>query len=286
MNIDDLKAVQAVVETGGIGSAAKRLHRVPSAVTARVQGLEEELGVPLFLRNGNRLTATDRARRLCAYSARISGLIEDAKKSVTEAEPSGRFRIGALGSMAATRLPVPLAKLAADYPELEIELRTDNSGPLISALKKGELDCILVADADENESFERRAVFEEKLVFVTKKGHVPVREAADLAEETVLAFADGCSYRSRMLQWFDQFGASPARIIEMTSYSAILASAAAGMGTGIIPKPILETFPHPETVSLHPIRGKLGTAVTELIWRKGESASNAEAFLKRLQESR
>ena len=50
MNLGDLKIFATVVRQGGITRAPERLHRVQSNVTTRIPQLEDELGVPLFIR--------------------------------------------------------------------------------------------------------------------------------------------------------------------------------------------------------------------------------------------
>lgn len=50
MEISQLKTLIVLIETGSITGAAKKLNRVPSAITIRLQQLEEYLGVPLFIR--------------------------------------------------------------------------------------------------------------------------------------------------------------------------------------------------------------------------------------------
>jgi len=55
MELADLQVFTTVVEEGGIAAAARKLHRVPSSVTTRVQQLEAALGVRLFVRQRQRL---------------------------------------------------------------------------------------------------------------------------------------------------------------------------------------------------------------------------------------
>ncbi len=51
MNLDELRTFLEVVETGSLVTAARRLHVTPSTVTARINGLEEEIGQKLLHRN-------------------------------------------------------------------------------------------------------------------------------------------------------------------------------------------------------------------------------------------
>ena len=58
MNLFDLESFVAVVDSGSVMAAALRLHLTQSAVTRRVQSLEEELGVSLLNRQMRPLLPT------------------------------------------------------------------------------------------------------------------------------------------------------------------------------------------------------------------------------------
>ena len=61
MEINQFKTLIVLVETGSITETAKRLNRVPSAITIRLQQLEENLGIKLFFREKKSLIATPKA---------------------------------------------------------------------------------------------------------------------------------------------------------------------------------------------------------------------------------
>lgn len=56
--LDQLRALEAIARTGTFAEAAAELHRVPSAVSYLVRGLESALDVPLFDRSGRKATLT------------------------------------------------------------------------------------------------------------------------------------------------------------------------------------------------------------------------------------
>ena len=55
MDFAALQVFKAVVDEGGISPAARKLHRVQSNVTTRIQQLEASLGTQLFVREKHRL---------------------------------------------------------------------------------------------------------------------------------------------------------------------------------------------------------------------------------------
>ena len=59
MELRNLRTFQAVVDRGSYQRAAEYLGYAQSTVTAQIQQLEEEMGVPLFERVGRRMTLTE-----------------------------------------------------------------------------------------------------------------------------------------------------------------------------------------------------------------------------------
>ena len=55
MNLNQMKAFNAVMLTGSVSEAARNLHRTQPAVSAQIAGLESALGMQLFERRNGRL---------------------------------------------------------------------------------------------------------------------------------------------------------------------------------------------------------------------------------------
>src|SRR5262244_2760304 len=109
MDLSDLLIFRAVVQAGGITRAAERLNRVQSNVTTRIRQLEQDLGVALFVRDGKRLRLAPAGHLLLDYADRLLLLADEARNAVQDTRPRGLFRLGAMESTAAVRLPGPLA---------------------------------------------------------------------------------------------------------------------------------------------------------------------------------
>lgn len=279
MEIIDLRTLISLVEQGSVTDAAKALHRVPSAITMRLQQLEHSLGVALFLREKKRFILTAEGQSLYTYALRIVDLIDEAESHVRNRVAGGRFRLGALDSMAATRLPAPLAELHANYPDLSLELTTGISLTLFQSLIENRLDATLIADAPFDSRLERMSVFTEALMIIAPASQENINTPDDIASDTVLAFSDGCSYRDRLLNWYNAYQQVPHRIVEMTSYQAILGAVAAGMGVGVVPTVLLAMFPQQHLIRSYPLPLPFGTVTTELLWRKGMLSANISALM-------
>lgn len=285
MDLSDLKIFSAVVREGGITRAAERLHRVQSNVTTRIRQLEDDIGAPLFIREGKRLHLSPAGRVLLDYADRLLALADEARYAVQDPRPRGVFRLGAMESTAAVRLPGPLSEYHRLYPEVMLELRTGNPPALARAILAGELDAAMVTAPYAEAPFEKIAVFEEEPVIVSaadvpaigKKGHLP---------RTIIAFEHGCPHRKRLEDWYALRGEMPERTIELGSYHAMLGCVVAGMGVALLPRSVLTTFPESKRLKIHSLPPGQNRAETNLIWRKGAGSPKIQALRELLGEPR
>lgn len=281
MDLSDLRIFAAVVREGGVTRAAKRLHRVQSNVTTRIRRLEDDLGVALFIREGKRLHLAPAGRVLLEYADRLLAVADEARSAVQSSEPRGVFRLGAMESTAAVRLPGLFSAYHRRHPGVVLELRTGNPQALSAAILAGELDAAFVAEPVADALFEKAYAFEEELVIVAAAGHPPIGKKGGLPRN-VIAFEHGCPHRKRLEDWYARRREIPERTIELGSYHAMLGCAVAGMGIALIPKSVLATFPEKRRLSVHRFSQGEDRVKTLLIWRKGAHSPKIQALQRLL----
>ena len=284
MDLSDLLIFSAVVREGSVTRAAERLHRVQSNVTTRIRQLEQDLSVALFIREGKRLHLAPAGQVLLGYAERLLALADEARGAVLDARPRGTFRLGAMESTAAVRLPGLLSEYHRRHPGVVLELRTGNPLVLGSAILAGDLDAALVAEPIADAPFEKTFAFDEELVIVAPARHPPIGRKGSGLPQTVLVFEHGCPHRKRLEDWYASRQQMPERTIELASYHAILGCVVAGMGISLIPKSVLTTFPERRRLSVHPLARTENCAQTVLIWRKGADSANVRAMEEILRD--
>jgi DNA-binding transcriptional LysR family regulator len=281
MDLSDLRIFSAVVEEGGITRAAERLHRVQSNVTTRIRQLEDELGVPLFIREGKRLHLAPSGEMLLGYARRMLSLADEAQAALRDATPRGLFRLGAMESTASVRLPAPLAEYSRRYPEVTLELRTGNPTQLSAAVLSGEVEAALVAEPVADAKFDSIVAFEEEPVIVAADSHPPVKRGA--VPKTMIVFENGCPHRLRMEKWYASQGEMPDRVLELGSYHAMLGCVLAGMGAALLPRSVLDTFPEAKRLTVYPLGKEVDSLRTLMIWRKDAITPKVRALVDILE---
>jgi len=271
MNFTDLEIFKAVVDEGGIIKASRKLHRVPSSVTSRIQQLESSMGVNLFHRDRQRLHLSPTGELLRGYADRLIQLSEEARSVVSGARPQGVLKLGTLESTAASRLPGLLTDFHRLYPDVRLELSTGTNDFLVQAVTDRRLDAAFTAEvpARPAQSLAHVPVFRERLVVISTLDHPPIRRASDVKDASLIAFPDGCAYRRVLQRWLGADSLAGKRTLELASYHAIVACVASGTGVALVPESVLDTMPQAH-VARHALPRALADIRTPLIWRDGE----------------
>ncbi len=124
-SLDELRAFAAVYETGGFTAAGKRLVLTTNAVSLRVQRLEQELGVKLFIRTTRSVAPTEEGR---TFYVRVSRVLVDLEEAEEELRPTsgglrGTVRVAVPGAIATAPLLARLRALLEEHPQLSIQTR-------------------------------------------------------------------------------------------------------------------------------------------------------------------
>jgi DNA-binding transcriptional LysR family regulator len=150
LNLDELDAFVAVIDHGSIVAAAARLNLTQSAVTRRIQNLEDSLGTSLLNRRTRPISATELGTQTDRFARGVISSIEDLKSSVShKGVPSGEFRFGVCAGLGEESLLEPIKILGRLYPKLQLRASARWSSVLVERLRSGELDAAVVLLAQE-----------------------------------------------------------------------------------------------------------------------------------------
>ncbi|MFK0841635.1 LysR family transcriptional regulator NmoR [Pseudomonas aeruginosa] len=275
MDLSSLEIFRAVAHEASVTRAAQQLQRAQSNVTTRIRQLEEDLGVELFLRDGKRMSLTERGSEFLAYAEQLLALADEARQSMHPAEPGGRLRLGSMESTAASRLPVLLASYHKACPRVALEVSTGTSRALFDGVRARRLDCALVAAGPgwagelDGSGLRGEPLFREELLMILPAEHPPVHDVAEVRLRTLAGFARGCTYR----QLAEDSLGTPLTVQEVGSYHAILACVAAGACVGVLPRSVLQLLGTPPLRSL-----PLAEVDTWLVWREGYATAAFERW--------
>lgn len=272
MELSDLRIFKTVAEEGGIVSAARKLHRVQSSVSTRIRQLEAAIGTQLFYREKQRLTLSPGGEILLQYADKLLRLSEEARVALSGSSPRGALKIGALESTAASRLPAVLAAYHRAHPEVSIELTTGTNDALTSAVAGRTLDAAFVAQRPSSRELSSMGLFSERLVIISSLRHRKITRPEDVEGDSLIAFPSGCAYRRVLQRWLGAKRLSTVRVMELSSYHAIVACVASGTGIAAVPESVLSSMHH-DHVTAHSLPKSYAEMVTPLVWRTAEPSA-------------
>jgi DNA-binding transcriptional LysR family regulator len=160
-----LQYFTVVAEERHMGHAAARLFISQPALSQQIRALEEQVGVPLFVRHPRGMELTEagdalllEARQVLASSERLEAAVGELARGEGTA-----LRIGVPPGLDARLLPELLASLRASHPNAAIEVREVTTPDQLAALTAGSLDLGLVREPVDDTRLSRRTLLVEPL---------------------------------------------------------------------------------------------------------------------------
>ena len=124
LDMDLLRALVAIADSGSFSAAALRLGRTQSAISLQIKRLEEAVGQSLLERSQGRVVGpTAEGRVVIDYSRRILRLNDEACACFARPNLVGRLRLGLPEELMESVFPRVLAEFTRDYPRVELSVR-------------------------------------------------------------------------------------------------------------------------------------------------------------------
>lgn len=145
--IKQLQYLVALRQHGHFGRAAETCYVTQSTLSAGIRELELLLGLTLVERTRRVVRFTSLGTRIADKAVKVLRETEElADLARAEGKPlTGELRMGVIPTIAPFLLPTLLPRLRAQWPKLKLYLREETSSAACEALRRGKLDCVLLA---------------------------------------------------------------------------------------------------------------------------------------------
>lgn len=161
-----------VAEYRNYTQAAKALNLTQPAVSQHIHALENDLGVKLFERVGNRLVLTKAGERSVSAAKAISSLFNSLKYDLSEGNRGVReLNIGITHTAESNAISEALAKYVSENPKFKIKMITDTQQNLRKKLKSYELDMAIADGSVADPELESQLLDTDRLVLVVDPDH-------------------------------------------------------------------------------------------------------------------
>lgn len=256
MNIRDLEAFVAVVETGSIVGASARLNLTQPGVTRRIQNLEDGLATALLDRQSKPLKPTSAGREAYEHGRRVLRSLEDLKAGLApEGEVRGEFRLGIMPYLSDAALARPLDRLRSEFPQMTLRITSGWSPRLVDQVARSELDAAAVCLVDgvsPPEDLVGEDIGAQAVLLIAAPGLGVPRPARllDLSRFPWVMNENGCGFRSFIRHSFDA-ARLPFQVgVEAVSADLRMSLVARGLGIGVVTPAAFAESPWRDAVSV------------------------------------
>lgn len=241
MELRQLDALLAVAEEGSFTAAADRLRTVQSNVSEQVKQLEQELGVPLFVRTRRGTVPTefgetvlDRVRHV---RSELDAMHQDL--SMLQGLETGHATLGVIGTVSRWLVPQVVAEMRRVAPRVSMRINESASERLVAEVATRELALAIVTEPVVDNRVVVEHLLDEALVGVVppglRIGRGPV-SLADLTTHRLILPPTGNPLRDEI-----EAAAREERVplhvdVEVEGVRLIADLVAAGAGVSILPE--------------------------------------------------
>ncbi|MEL7099956.1 MAG: LysR substrate-binding domain-containing protein [Pseudomonadota bacterium] len=236
-----LRTIKAIHEAGGLARAADQLGITQSALSHQVKGLEDQAGMPLFVRRSKPLKLSSAGRRLLRLAEQVLPQVEalQAEFAGLRAGHAGRMHIAIECHACFEWLFPVLESFRRDWPDVDVDIRPGLAFDALPALMKEEVDLVVSSDPEDLPGVDFVELFDYAPVFVASKDHPlaakPFVEAADFRGETLITYPVDRARLDVFSQLLMPAKVEPAAVRQAELTAVILLLVASNRGVAVLP---------------------------------------------------
>lgn len=289
-SLPDLRAFVMISKLGSFAAAAKALHLSHSALSRRIAGLEDQLGVRLLDRTTRSVALTTLGRR---FLTDIGQLLEGLDRSVVSLHnvahlEAGDVTIGCIFSVVHHFLLEVIGEFQQQHPRVMVRLVEESGDAVLNSVKSGHADFAISYTGMHDPDVEFTPLLKEPFVLACRPEHPLAGRKTVRWEELGHWPYALVSHESRVRFLIDQalagVGQLPRPVCEVRHVSTLIGIVETGLAVAVVPQLTLPNAPAP--VVGVPLEGPRITRTVGMLRRSGRSLSPAaEAMAHILTEA-
>ncbi|RNF32732.1 LysR family transcriptional regulator [Massilia aurea] len=243
-----LSLIREVDRRGSLTAAADVLCLTQSALSHTVKKLEQQLGTPVWTREGRSLRLTQAGRYLLALSERVLPQLEHAERLMHEYARGerGTLRIGMECHPCYQWLLKVVDPYLAAWPDVDVDVKQRFQFGGLKALHGYEIDLLVTPDPLFKPGLRFVPVFDYEQVLVVASGH-PLAgrshaEPADLSDDVLITYPVDLERLDIYNQFFLPAGCAPRQRKTIETTDIMLQMVASGRGVAALPRWLVDEY--------------------------------------------
>ncbi|MEZ5716219.1 MAG: LysR family transcriptional regulator [Paracoccaceae bacterium] len=243
MNLRFVSSFIATAELGSFARAAESLFSTQATIASRVARLEEELGVPLFFRDGSTLVLTEHGHAALPLARKLLASAEDLVHAAGGQDGAqGVFRLAWTDYVASLFQPGFLLAASERYPQLSFEFFTHSSMDVLDRLQEGRIDMGIMVGGEAKPNLSSQHLFDLPVRWICRTDLVAAHGATGLdilGRVPLLAYPVGTIPAQAVESQLERAGLRPPKTFWLDTLHGVIANLRAGLGIALIPPVIV-----------------------------------------------
>ncbi|WP_391209171.1 LysR family transcriptional regulator [Psychrobacillus sp. L4] len=236
-----LEYFQTVAKVQHMTRAAEMLSISQPALSRSIAGLEEEIGVPLFDRQGRSIVLNRYGEMFLHRVNRIMRELDEGLEEILQLTnpEQGEVSLGFLHTLGTSSVPNIIRAFHQEYPHIRFQLKQNHTHTQLKQLKSGELDLCLLASLDNETQIEWTELWRDELYVIVPINHPLSNRKSislkEIANESFVSMKKGYALRNTTDEIFEKLGIQPNISFEGDEVATVAGFVAAGLGFSILP---------------------------------------------------
>lgn len=236
-----LRTIKAIHETGGLARAADTLHITQSALSHQVKGLEDQVGVDLFVRRSKPLKLSAAGMRMLKLADKVLPELEALQDEFMglQSGKTGRLHIAIECHACFEWLFPVLEQFRKAWPDVDVDIRPGLAFDALPALQKEEVDLVVSSDPEKLDGIEFSPLFDYSPVFVASAQHPLAQKeyvvAEDFRDEALITYPVERARLDVFSQLLTPAKVEPKSVRQVELTAVILLLVASNRGVAVLP---------------------------------------------------
>lgn len=283
-----LKCFAAVYELGSVSAAALRLHMTQPPLSMLLRKLEDELGVRLFDRGGNRLVPTEVGQLFYVRAKAILANIDSMRRELRQLErgAGGMVNIGCPTAASLFIIPSVMQEIKRLGLNISIHVHEGEAALMLQRLQERSLDLVISRSQLNAPEMHMKAVLEEPVWVALPPGH-PLEDRksirlSELKDEPLLIHrsSSASGLHDLVMGACKESGFSPNVVYLGGETIPMLAMVQQGVGVAFAPRSFATLVVGAQPTMVPLVEPKLSTCL-HLIWSRRHVLAPAAEMVRR-----
>ena len=262
IDIKYLRLIETVATEGSLSGAARKLFLTQSALSHQLKEIELQMGTQAFHRVNKKLVITPAGNIVLAAARKILPLVENVDleiKKITSGEV-GQLRLCTECYTCYHWLPPLIKKFNLEYPNIDIQIITENVNEPLTLLKDGKVDIVVIHRPEKDNNLEYVELFKDEMVLLMSSRdpltQYPIIHPDHFSNQVLITHSSRGKQGLIFKEILNPAGVEVRKIIYVQLTEAVVEMVKAGIGIAVLPKWTLKPYLLNGNLAIKKITGK------------------------------